>query len=125
MTNANLQTKEQPEVTREAFFTPRVDILETEGELKLFADVPGVKPEDADVRFENGELILHARCPGYPQDRSFVHAEYAKGDFYRTFSISDAIDTDKISAELKNGVLTVTLPKSEAVKPRRIAVQGQ
>lgn len=111
-----------PEATQNVLFTPRVDILENETELTLFADVAGVKPEDADVRFENGELILHCRCAPRRSEEGAVAVEYAVGDYYRTFTISADIDAQRISADLKNGVLTVHLPKVAAVQPRRIKV---
>jgi len=115
----------QPEATQGIYYTPRVDILETENELTLFADVPGVKPDAVDVRFENGELILHARCSPRHEGANYLAREYGVGNFYRAFTISQDIDTDKITAELKNGVLTLHLPKSEAVKPRRITIKGE
>ena len=114
-----------PEFTRgTVMFTPRVDIIETAEELLLFADVPGVKSEDVDVRFENGELILHGRCNPRGHAANFLLNEYEVGDFYRVFALSESIDAEKIGAELKQGVLTVHLPKAAAVKPRKITVQG-
>jgi HSP20 family protein len=117
-------TVARPEATRGVTFTPRVDIVETPEELWLCADLPGVRPDAVDVRFENGELLLHGRCPQRQSGVNYLASEYEVGDFYRAFAVSEAIDSDKISAELKNGVLTVRLPKSEAVKPRKISVKG-
>ena len=114
----------RPEATRGVFYTPRVDILETEQEMVLFADLPGVKPEDAEIRFENGDLVIHGRCQPRQEGQEYLSCEYGVGDFYRVFSIGQEIDSEKISAELKNGVLTVHLPKTEAVKPRKIPVKG-
>jgi HSP20 family molecular chaperone IbpA len=124
-----LQNKEtnteviQPQAIQSVYYTPRVDIVETDEELVLFADVPGVKAEVANIRYENGELILHARANSRHPDVNYLIEEYGTGDFYRAFSIPDAVDGDKISAELKNGVLTVHLPKTEAVKPKKINVR--
>jgi HSP20 family protein len=115
---------DKPEVTLGLCFTPRVDILETDEESLLLADLPGVTPEDVDVRFENGELIIGGRCASRHQGAKYLLSEYGVGDFYRAFTISDHIDWQKISAELKNGVLTVHLPKAETVKPRKITVKG-
>jgi len=106
------------------WYTPRVDVVETENEFVLFADLPGVKDEDVDVHFENGELFLQARCPARQPEVKYVLNEYGTGDYYRAFTINQDVAADKISAVLKNGVLTVQLPKSEAVKPRRIQVKG-
>jgi HSP20 family protein len=111
------------EVTRNVTYTPRVDILETENELLLFADLPGVKDEAVDIRFENGELTLHARrAPANVTGQWLWENEI--GDFFRAFRISEQVDAGKIWAELKNGVLTLHLPKVEAAKPRKIAVKG-
>ena len=95
---------------------PRVDVLETENEFLILADVPGVKPEDVDVRFENGELAFTGRRPA-------VH-EFEATAYQRTFAVADTVAADKITADLKSGVLTIRLPKTEAVKPKRIAVTG-
>jgi len=92
--------------------TPRVDVLETSDELVVLADFPGVEPGDLDIRFENGELTVHGR-------RSNGAAGY-----FRTFRVTEQVAAYRIEAELKQGVLTLRLPKVEAVKPRRIAVKG-
>jgi HSP20 family protein len=115
-----------PESTRGGVhFTPRVDIYETDQELVLSADVPGVKPEDVDLRYENGELLLHGRVSRPQAERLFVLNEYDEGDYFRTFSIGESIDRTLITAECKNGVLTVHLPKAEAVQPKQITVRGE
>jgi len=116
---------DKPEYTLGLCFTPRVDIMETEEESQLLADLPGVKPEEVDVRFDNGELIIDGRCAPRHQGANYLLSEYGVGDFYRAFTISEQIDWPKISAELKNGVLTVRLPKAETAKPRKIAVKGE
>jgi HSP20 family protein len=107
-----------------AYFTPRVDIFESEQELVLTADLPGVRPDDVELRYENGELLLYARLPSRTLGGTLLLGEYEVGDFYRVFTIHESIDNTKISAECKNGVLTVHLPKVEAAKPRQIAVKG-
>lgn len=112
-------------VVQSLTYTPRVDILESEDELLLVADLPGVKPGDVDIRFENGELSLHGHCQPRQNGADYLLAEYGVGDFYRAFTISSDVDADRIAAELKNGVLTVHLPKSERLKPKRIAVKGE
>jgi HSP20 family protein len=114
-----------PEVTYGgSHFTPRVDIVETEKELTLFADVPGVRSEDVDLRYDKGELILHARVQPRAATGTRLLGEYEVGDFYRAFSIHETIDSGKIAAECKNGVLTVHLPKVEAAQPRQISVRA-
>jgi len=116
----------QPEATRgDVFFTPRVDIYETEQELTLSADLPGVNSEDVELRFERGELILHGRVKPRNQQRQYYLNEYQEGDFYRVFQVHESIDASRIEAECKNGVLTVRLPKAEATKPRQVKVRGE
>jgi HSP20 family protein len=112
------------EVTRGLTYTPRVDILETEEELLLFADMPGVKEGEVDIRFESGELTLHARRPKPPVPAEAWLWESQAGDFFRSFRITEQVSADKIWAELKNGVLTLHLPKAETAKPRKIAVKA-
>lgn len=114
----------EPEVTAGLCYTPLVDIMETEEESLLLADLPGVKPEDVDLRFDNGELIIDAHCAPRHGAANDLLSEYGVGDFYRAFSISEHIDWQKIVAELKNGVLTVHFPKAETVKPKKITVKG-
>jgi HSP20 family protein len=126
---ANNPVKDRSEARAEAtrggvFFTPRVDIVETEGELTLFAEVPGVRPEGVDLRYEKGELVLHGRVQPRREGHQLLSQEYEEGDFYRAFNISESIDASRISAECKNGLLTVHLPKVESVRPRKISVRG-
>ena len=104
-------------------YSPRFDLCENEDEMILYGDVPGVMPEDLDVRFENPVLTIHGKVNPRHNDIKFLCGEYGIGDFHGTFTIGEAIDTERISAELKNGVVTVHLPKNEKVKPRRIEVK--
>ncbi len=109
---------------RAVTIAPRVDLLEKEDELLLLADMPGVRPEDVDVRFENGELTVHGRRTAAHADKERALWEYEVTNYFRSFRVTEHIAADRIEAELKNGVLTLHLPKVEAVKPRRIAVRG-
>jgi HSP20 family protein len=128
--NSTISTKtpvEQgsPESTRGGYyFTPRVDIFETDDELLVQADVPGVRAEDVDLRYERGELLLHARVSQKRPDH-FALREYEVADFYRVFHIHESIDSTKISAECKHGVLTVHLPKADSARPRQVKVRGE
>jgi HSP20 family protein len=104
--------------------TPRVDVLETDDEFLILADMPGVRPGEVDVRFENGELTVHGRRNPTHGDKPRAAWESEAASYFRTFRLTDQVAADRIEAELKNGVLTLRLPKVEAVKPRRIAVKG-
>ncbi len=106
-------------------YSPRFDILETDEELVLYGDLPGVEPEGLDIRFENHELTVHGKVEPRHDDINFLYGEYGIGDFYRSFSIGETVDSGKITAELKNGVLTLHLPKTESAKPRRIEVKAE
>jgi len=126
--NTATLTKNQPnaESTRNGMYvTPRVDIVETDTELLLYADMPGVRPEDVDLRYEKGELILRGKVQRTNVKGNLVFSEYDLGDFYRVFQVHETIDASKIDAEFKNGVLIVHLPKQEAVKPKQVAVRAQ
>jgi HSP20 family protein len=106
------------------WFTPRFDVCENHQEYVLMGDLPGVAPEGLEITFENQELSIWGRVQQrYPQAR-FFSGEYGVGDFRRTFTIGEAVEVDGISAELKNGVLTVHLPKRPELKPRKIDVRG-
>lgn len=116
----------RPEASRRParVYTPRVDIVETDDEFFLYADLPGVRPEDVSLQCQGGELALHARCEPRHAGGKFLHAEYGVGDFYRTFTVAGQVDCDRIEASLANGVLTVRVPKAESVRPKRIKVAG-
>jgi len=127
----SLQAKEKKEVTTPAeltkpglVFNPAVDIFETERELTLLADLPGVKAKDLKIDLKDNVLTLTAHetlLEG--SGEKDVLREYRTGTYYRQFSLSDTIDQSKIQAVLKDGVLRLTLPKVEAATPRKIAVK--
>lgn len=123
--NQELQrTDVNTESARAVTLSPRVDILETDDEMRLVAELPGVKPEDVDIRFENGELTIHGRREPSHQGLQRAQWEYEVTNYFRAFRVNERIASDKIHAELKNGILTVHLPKTESARPRRIAVKG-
>lgn len=107
-------------------YSPNVDILEGKDELLLLADMPGVELDDVSIQFEQGMLTVHGRVrERAPSGGRSLVLEYGIGDFHRTFRVSEAIDASKIHAELDNGVLTLHLPKVEAVRPRQIQVKSR
>lgn len=115
----------QQEVTRspEQYLRPAVDILESEEGLTLITDLPGVDREQLNVTIENGVLTLEAVVAPSSRGRD-VYREFDLTGFYRQFQLSEEIDQDKARADLNNGVLTLRLFKSEAAKPRKIAIQA-
>src|SRR6266571_7378178 len=96
-------------------WSPAVDIYETENELILKADLPDVKLEDIEVRVENETLTLKGERKFQKDEsvRGYHRIERSYGSFTRSFSVPATVDADKVGAEFKNGVLTVTLPKKE------------
>ena len=107
------------------FYRPNVDILETANELLLQADLPGATSDAIDINFEDGTLTIHAKVNNRQSgETSYLLQEYGIGDFYRTFKVSEQIDSTRISAEYHDGVLSLHLPKVEAAKPRKITVQA-
>jgi HSP20 family protein len=115
---------QQQEGTRAGlYFEPPVDIYETEESLTLVADLPGVAPEDIDVDLR--ENLLTITAPAQPVDPRWrpLYQEYRVGHFLRQFRVGQQIDQSRISAQIRDGVLTLTLPKVESALPRRIQVQ--
>jgi HSP20 family protein len=116
-------TAEGTELTREGiYFTPAVDICETDKELMIFADMPGVKPSGVDIELKKGVLSIEGKVPVAGQAGEALLAEYRKGSYFRSFRVTDSVDAGKIVASLSNGVLKVTLPKHERAVPRKIPI---
>jgi HSP20 family protein len=108
----------------ESYFVPATDIFETGDELVLVADLPGVKAADLEVTLEDNVLVIRGAPHAEAKPRGEVLLqEFAAGEFYRAFQLPADYDTARIQAALKQGVLTLRLPKSERLKPRRIEVK--
>ena len=108
------------------YYRPSVDILERTDELVVHADVPGSTPDDIDINFEDGTLTIHAKVkPRQDEQTRYLVREYDVGDYYRTFHVSEVVDAGRITADYADGVLTLHLPKTEAIKPRKINVSTQ
>jgi HSP20 family molecular chaperone IbpA len=105
--------------------TPLIDIFEEPDGLVLLADVPGAVEESVAIELEDNLLTLRAsaRRPA-PESASVLLEEFPFGCYQRTFILSDEVDRSRISAELKHGVLRISLPKAERAKPRRIEIKG-
>lgn len=104
-------------------YIPDVDILETNGDIVLVADMPGVDEKNVTVTLEQDVLTIEGNVTAEtPEGYRLAHAEYGVGDFRRVFSLSDQVNRDKISATVRNGVLRLVLPKAEAAKPRTIPI---
>ncbi|HEY1184975.1 MAG: Hsp20/alpha crystallin family protein [Bryobacteraceae bacterium] len=107
-------------------WTPAVDIYETENDLVVKADLPDVDLKDIDVRVENQTLTIAGERKFEKQDNvaGYHRIERSYGNFTRSFAVPNSFDTEKIAASFKNGVLSVSLPKKEAAKPRQIKIEA-
>ncbi|MGH9715437.1 MAG: Hsp20/alpha crystallin family protein [Candidatus Acidiferrales bacterium] len=105
-------------------WAPSVDIYETENELVLKADLPEVAEKDIDIHVENNMLTVHGerKFEQKVKPENYLRVERAYGEFSRSFSFPDTVDTDAIKAEYKNGVLTVTMPKRAESKPKQVKI---
>jgi HSP20 family protein len=105
-------------------WSPSVDIFETEDALTLKADLPDVKIEDIDVRVEHQTLTLRGQRKFAKEERvkGYHRIERSYGEFVRSFAVPSTVDTEKVEADYKSGVLTITLPKKETAKPRQVKV---
>jgi HSP20 family protein len=101
-----------------------VDIFETPQTLMLVADMPGVAGDRVTIDLKENLLTIIGQVSPPPEQQILLAQEYAVGDYYREFQVGELIDQDKIEASVKNGVLTLTLPKAEKAKPRRIEVKS-
>jgi HSP20 family protein len=106
----------------ERFLTPDVDIWETKDEYVLEADMPGVDKNGLDITLEGHVLTIAGHRNGQPVKGDPLYQESHPYDYRRVFELDPAIDSGKISAKVEHGVLLVTLPKAEKVKPRKITV---
>lgn len=127
-----IQAKEKQEMSVPAeqttpgpVFTPAVDIFETEKEITLLADLPGVKSDDLNIDLRDNTLTLTGDVsPWEEAEENDLLIEYEIGRYYRQFTLSEVIDQDKIDAQLNDGVLRLALPKVEKATPRKISVKA-
>ena len=106
-------------------WTPAVDIYETDNELVVKADIPEIDPKNVAIQLENGTLTLKGERHFEDQKngKGFHRIERSYGTFTRAFSLPETVDGEKVKADYKNGVLTITLPKKEVAKPKTIHVE--
>ncbi len=109
-----------------ASFTPPIDIHEGPDGLILEADLPGASENQVSIQLEDNVLSLYAQITtSAPRGGArILHQEYQVGDFYRSFILSDEVDRSRITAELRHGVLRLTLPKAERAKTHRIEIKS-
>ena len=116
---------QQQEGTRAGlYFEPAVDIYETDESLTLVADVPGTSPEELEVDLRENTLTISGRTRPLDSRWKPLYQEYRLGHYWRQFRLGQNIEQSKISAEVKDGVLRLTLPKAESAIPRKIQVHS-
>lgn len=125
MSNETTMTAREGRPVHETWptFAPVCDVYENKDEILVLADLPGVTPDALRIHLEKGELSIEARRPVVAGGRG-LGTEYGDVEFRRRFGVPGGIDAERISAELNNGVLHLHLPKSDALKPRRIEVRS-
>lgn len=115
--------KAQEPTTPMRAFLPTTDIFENDDALTVVLEMPGVDKSNIDVDIENGVLTVEGRI-NFDNYKGMqpIYSEYNVGPYRRSFRISNRVDQDKIKAEMRDGVITLVLPKAEEAKPRRIEV---
>ncbi len=112
-----------PAEAPESYFVPATDVYETADELVLVAEMPGVRQDGLEVTVEDNVLVIRGKPrPESQGGGDVLLQEFTAGEFYRAFQLPADYETAKIQAALKHGVLTLSLPKSDRLKPRRIEV---
>lgn len=117
-------TAEDSNLTASSDWTPAVDIKEEMDKFILVADIPGIDPEQIDIHMENGILTIKGERESElkNEQKEYHRIERKHGTFYRRFTLPEGVNAEAIEATSKHGVLTLSIPKQEAVKPRKITV---
>ena len=116
------QSTQSAQPARVNYLTPLANIVESEDGYVLQAEMPGVSRDGLEVTVDNGDLTIVGRRKSYESPGVLLYGESRRADFRRTFEIDPSINATGITAKIEQGVLTLHLPKAEAVKPRRISV---
>ncbi|HCO12008.1 MAG TPA: Hsp20/alpha crystallin family protein [Desulfonauticus sp.] len=107
-------------------FSPYTDILEKEEGFYILLDLPGVGKEDVELNLKENELEIRAKARIPEQEKvKNIHLEFVPGEYRRQFTLSEVVDKENIKASLKNGVLTLFLPKAQEAKPKKIEISAE
>lgn len=126
--NKEMKTRSQQEMQsrpeQDVYLRPAVDIYEDSGGITLMADLPGVSRDRLRIQVEGNDLAIEGEAAiEMPEGMEALHADVATTRFRRSFALSNELETDKISAVMKDGVLTLQLPKRAELQPRKIEVK--
>ncbi|SJM66624.1 MULTISPECIES: Hsp20/alpha crystallin family protein [Brevundimonas] len=106
-------------------YRPLTDICETDQGVSMMIEMPWVAAGAVEITLENRGLTIRGKVePMRPENLELAYAEYGEGDFEKAFTLSEDFDPDRIEAEMRGGVLTLTLPRAPEAQPKRIAVKG-
>jgi len=122
LTSTETKSATQPVAHKTSYFTPLANIFETTDGYVLEAEMPGVNKDGLEITVENNELTIIGRRSDQAPAADVVYRESRDLNYRRVFDLDPSIDTGKVSAKMESGILTLTLPKAESVKPRKIAV---
>ncbi len=119
-------TEREREERRSAVWTPSVDIKETEKEVLIKADLPGVKKEDIEVSVDENQLVIKGerKFEKEEKEKDYLRIERSYGSFYRAFDIGVPIKADEVKASYNDGVLEITIPKAEVKKPKKVEISA-
>ena len=117
--------QEQEGSSPQAVWRPRMDLIETEEDYRLHLDMPGMSKDDIKISYQDNELVVSGERTSKRanEDEEFVRVERSFGQFRRAFTLPRTVDAENIRATYDSGVLTVTVPKAETVKPRQIDIK--
>ena len=126
MTTQDIEKRKTPEVVKAntnkvTYYQPSTDVRETETHIVIQFDMPGVSSDNVDLTVEKGTLTVTGKADPEEQGTA-IYRETHIGDYQRTFTLSEDVDTEKITAEMKAGVLTVQVAKAEKAKPKRVEI---
>ena len=121
----NMPSARRDEAMALVDWAPAVDVMETDEEFQIRAELPGVEKKDVKLSVENGVLLIsgHREQEKEEKGKRYHRIERAYGNFARSFTVPEAVDSEKVTADFKNGLLTVRLPKSEKARPKSIEVK--
>ena len=123
MNEQNVVARQQEAAQSEPFLLPPVDVVEDEGGITLYADLPGVERGNLDLHVEGDSLFIDGKIAlEMPKEMEATHVEVTRSRYRRVFALSREFDTAKLTADLKQGVLTVRISKAEQAKRRRIDI---
>ncbi len=114
------------QIHREHTWTPRMDISQTKDNFNIIAEIPGLTKKDVKITLKEKQLIISGekKLDNEEKTDNFLHTERLHGKFERVFNLPNEIITDKVEADVKDGILTIKLPKSEKVKPKEITINA-